>query len=288
MGEALISGAGGGAGAKIYRWKRYSVNESTTYWWHRYNVVNTTTYKWNKWSTTTVSKYVETSSIGEITMSSSSVSQVFDGFTLDENTGYYSFNHPVHTDINGNTFIDTTDTIGYGSDNWCPLSKLRYPWGATYQGASTAWQHKLTGYRTNYTYKETTPTGKNRYYFTRYYAEKTDVSVKGTTSYGQVSSTSSSAYPANGISGSYWYVSAGSTTTSSKGSTNYGYSTSSSRYTYPDNGEYNGYWYEYDYSPTTNYSQGSYIDDVFGTDPNLHPQNGKDGSYWYVYSGEAN
>ena len=66
---------------------------------------------------------------------------------------------------------------------------------------------------------------------------------QGSTSYGTVTSTSSNAYPSNGISGSYWYVSAGSTsqTLNEPGTLNgtivadYG--------TYPENGKSGSYWY---------------------------------------------
>ena len=56
----------------------------------------------------------------------------------------------------------------------------------------------------------------------------------------QVTSTSSGAYPSNGISGSYWYVSAGSST--SRG--NYIDDVTSQNYNqYPDNGISGSYWY---------------------------------------------
>ena len=66
---------------------------------------------------------------------------------------------------------------------------------------------------------------------------------QGSTSYGTVTSTSRNAYPSNGISGSYWYVSAGSTsqTLNEPGTLNgtivadYG--------TYPENGKSGSYWY---------------------------------------------
>ena len=66
---------------------------------------------------------------------------------------------------------------------------------------------------------------------------------KGSTSYGTVTSTSRSAYPTNGKSGSYWYVSAGSTsqtldepgTLSGTIVADYG--------TYPENGKSGNYWY---------------------------------------------
>ena len=66
---------------------------------------------------------------------------------------------------------------------------------------------------------------------------------KGSTSYGTVTSTSSGTYPTNGKSGSYWYVSAGSTsqtldepgTLSGTIVADYG--------TYPENGKSENYWY---------------------------------------------
>ena len=66
---------------------------------------------------------------------------------------------------------------------------------------------------------------------------------QGSTSYGTVTSTSSNAYPSNGISGSYWYVSAGSTsqTLNEPGTLN---STIVADYgTYPENGKSGSYWY---------------------------------------------
>ena len=66
---------------------------------------------------------------------------------------------------------------------------------------------------------------------------------QGSTSYGTVTSTSSSTYPSNGQSGSYWYVSAGSTTETlnEKGTL---YNTVIADYgTYPENGKSGNYWY---------------------------------------------
>ena len=100
---------------------------------------------------------------------------------------------------------------------------------------------------------------------------------------GNVYSTSSSAYPNNGISGSYWYVryTAGDRTTYSKGSAN-GSVTSTDQSAYPQDGRSGSYWYTangYDSS----YSQGTFIDEVSSTDPSAYPDNGRhtDG-YWYV------
>ena len=109
---------------------------------------------------------------------------------------------------------------------------------------------------------------------------------KGSTSYGQVSSTSSSAYPSNGVSGSYWYESAGSTTSYSKGSTKYSDVSSTNSSAYPDNGKSGSYWYVYS-RYTTTWSQGDYIADRLSTDRDRWPDNGRDGDYWYVFDGEA-
>lgn len=79
---------------------------------------------------------------------------------------------------------------------------------------------------------------------TAYNAQPVTVSSsrsKGDTSYGEVTSTNSSEYPTNGVSGSYWYVKQ-SETTYQQGEyidevTSYVLSA------YPSNGYLNGYWY---------------------------------------------
>lgn len=58
----------------------------------------------------------------------------------------------------------------------------------------------------------------------------------------QISSTNPSSYPSDNYSGSYWYVSAGST--QSQGALN-GSVTSENRNAYPDNGISGNYWYVY-------------------------------------------
>ena len=100
---------------------------------------------------------------------------------------------------------------------------------------------------------------------------------------GTVTSTSSSSYPTNGVSGNYWYVYSGTTTQYSQGSTSYGQVSSTNRSAYPDNSYSGSYWYVYSTS-STSYSQGSYIDQVSSTSRTAYPDNSYSGSYWYVYS----
>ena len=113
------------------------------------------------------------------------------------------------------------------------------------------------------------------------YLGKEKQQTQGTAA-GSVTSTSSSAYPQDGVQGNYWYVYTGTTTEYSQGSSN-GSVTSTNRNQYPDNGRSGSYWYVYS-SSSTSYSQGSYIDQVSSTNRSQYPDNNYSGSYWYVYS----
>lgn len=118
-----------------------------------------------------------------------------------------------------------------------------------------------------------------------YYKNRQTLTNKG--SYiGTVSSTSSSAYPTNGKSGSYWYDTRTSSTSYSRGSY-IGKVSSSSSTTYPTDGKSGSYWYDTRTS-STSYSRGSYIGEVTAED-GTYPANGRasDG-YWYVRRGLAN
>lgn len=96
---------------------------------------------------------------------------------------------------------------------------------------------------------------------------------------GDVTSTSSTAYPTNGRSGSYWY----DTRTSDRVKGSYrGDVTSTSSSAYPTNGLSGSYWYD---TRTSEYIKGSYIDIVEAEEGAL-PNGGRhtDG-YWYVLKG---
>lgn len=92
----------------------------------------------------------------------------------------------------------------------------------------------------------------------------------------QVTSSSSSAYPNNGQSGSYWYVSAGSTT--SKGSAN-GSVTSTNASAYPADGASGNYWYT---SSGSTQQAGTVLGTVESYNSSAYPDNGILDGYWYV------
>ena len=119
------------------------------------------------------------------------------------------------------------------------------------------------------------------YWYVRYSSGDTTEYSKGSAA-GSVTSTNSSAYPSNGKSGSYWYVSNGSTTSYSKGTAN-GSVTSAQQNTYPSNGRHtDGYWYEANGYDST-YSQGTKVGTVNDKTETTYPNNARhtDG-FWYV------
>ena len=92
----------------------------------------------------------------------------------------------------------------------------------------------------------------------------------------QVTSSSSGTYPSDGQSGSYWYVSAGSTT--SKGSAN-GSVTSTNASAYPADGASGSYWYT---SSGSTQQAGTVLGSVESYDSSAYPDNGILDGYWYV------
>ena len=105
----------------------------------------------------------------------------------------------------------------------------------------------MRGNNSTFAYELTGSTSSNGKYLVTYSRTASIVDnnnyYKGSTSYGTVTSTNRNSYPTNGRSGSYWYVSAGSTsqtldepgTLSGTVVADYG--------TYPENGKSGNYWY---------------------------------------------
>lgn len=292
MGEALISGAGGGAGSKIYRWKRYNVNSTLNYRWNRWNLVTTTTYKWNKYSATangyeeTVTPYVTT-----VTGTTDSGGSTYDcyipavsvkgKYSMSSSGWYYSGKSGLRYEREGwfcLNYHGSQKEVGYDCSNYCYMHSV-----GLLQLDKIVSIKEPTYDNNNHNYNRNgsvTFSTKNKYGVAIKY-------IKGSELLDTVTSTSSSAYPSNGASGSYWYESAGSTTSYSKGSTSQGYVYSTNSSAYPNGGYSGSYWYDNRYS-WWSYSCGSYIDEVYAIDPNKYPQNAQSGSYWYIYSGEAN
>ena len=84
------------------------------------------------------------------------------------------------------------------------------------------------------------------------------------------------------ISGSYWYVSNGSTTSYSKGSTNYGLVSSTSNDSYPSNGKSGSYWYVYNGTSTSFLDEKNSLIENVVAEYGTYPTDGRSGEYWYV------
>ena len=191
--------------------------------WNVYNLKTQTTYSWNKYSSDSTSSYqIVYGSGGSFT---AETDEEYCTFRYDEDSPEDALNERTakfyHSCTGGGFYI--------------------------YQVGSGVWFMRKPTY--NYAYKKSSNSSSGRKYLVTYsqtarIAQSTTYS-KGSTSYGTVTSTASSAYPSNGRSSSdgYWYVSAGSTTETlnEKGTL---YNTVVADYgTYPENGKSGNYWY---------------------------------------------
>ena len=304
-----------------YYWNRYNVVSTTTYKWDKYNRVSTTTYTWNKYSIANVGKVIREAGYGVRGQDGSggtnlgyswkvyifsntevpTVKKLYGepimvhsmDYTVYNNTYFSSYpvNLPSTARVYDTTTYNVSNSEGEARNYYEKVSILGeyYTNGQVYYYFS----YNVRGYakyedgagELQGTVSSTSSTaypngGASGSYWYDGRTSSTEYS-KGSTYYGQVSSTNSSAYPSNGQSGAYWYVSAGSDTSYSKGSTLYSSVSSTSSSAYPNPGHQDGYWYENRQEVIT-YSMGSYIEDVFSTNPQRYPTNGIDGAYWYV------
>lgn len=186
-----------------------------TYKWNRYNI--TTKYKWNRYT-------IETYKSG-------SVSYGGGGSRVIQWNGTVWFFDRVPDFENGRWDITHGSGTwnGVGAGDWVSIGTISSGSGGTLYLASQKVERKWVN---------------GEYISTLYYSQTanlitTDSNTRGSL-IGGVTSTSSSAYPSNGISGSYWYVSNGSEQT--KGSLN-GTVESDNPNAYPADGISGNYWY---------------------------------------------
>ena len=189
--------------------------------WNKYNLKTQTTYSWEKYSAERDGAYTVAYGPGG-------------SFVARTNVEYSTFRFDYHTPEVALNYSSTKDRF-YHSGSYYIYQIKSDVWfmkGSDYKTA-----YKLTGntdYESGYyliTYSQTAMVVENNTYY------------KGSTSYGTVTSTNRNSYPTNGRSGSYWYVSSGSTsqTLDEPGTLNgtvvadYG--------TYPENGKSGNYWY---------------------------------------------
>ena len=188
--------------------------------WNKYNLKTQTTYSWEKYSAERDGAYAVSYGIGGSFLAETD--EEYDGFR-------YDYDSPE-------TALSMTKRNKFYNDG-----TNRY----IYQFKSGEWF--MRGNNSTFAYELTGSTSSNGKYLVTYSRTASIVDnnnyYKGSTSYGTVTSTNRYSYPTNGRSGSYWYVSAGSTsqtldepgTLSGTVVADYG--------TYPENGKSGNYWY---------------------------------------------
>lgn len=254
MADCIILRSGGG---KKYVWDKYTCTFVTNYTWNRYDVIEEYVYNWNKYSV---------SGSGTVKAAASAYSRWIE---VGEPRVYRSAiaGGPDVSDIIFSGLVSVTESnidnlVGYYHDNAIfQFKKLLISSDENESGAYA---------------------GQAKYQCSQLSVSWTE--EKGSF-IGTVTSSSSTTYPNNGVSGSYWYAYTGRTTVYSKG-TSAGTVTSSNRSEYPDDDVSGSYWYTYS-SSSSSYLQGDYIESIKSDDRNTYPDNNYQGDYWYVYQGET-
>lgn len=285
-----------------YYWNRYNVNKTTHYKWKRYNVSTQTIYKWNKYS---VSYPSNVPIPGDPNILFMTEEAWYADFSIINNTGeelrlahgMHSFMEPeLGFDSNGN-FVCGTAGATYQTIPTSGLQYEMYPHGdPPIAFPYDTFRIDYSSYLPMYKFTINSKPGSNiavidgsttndspiiAYGIPVEYTGTEEQQIQG--SYiDDVESTDESAYPQNGVSGSYWYEYDSSRIEYSRGSAN-GSITSTNRSAYPDDGKSGNYWYVYDRQAVDAYSKGSYIDQVSSTNRNQYPDNNYSGNYWYVY-----
>ena len=289
-----------------YVWNRYNRVSTTTYRWNRYNVNSTTTYYWDRYNTTSKEQYVwavyECITLDKLSYVESNINS---SISLDQDKYVYKISNPEN--VNSGYWIGTSTAPDNCQYSWIGMSKnstlIYYITTVTYVSNPSYPDLSLTVTKTR-SIRNSGESGPGDFLYNVYgdyiWSYPTGSSGDGKLWYesigkqtvyeqgsaaGSVTSTSSSAYPQDGVQGDYWYVYTGTTTEYSQGSSN-GFVTSTNRTQYPDNGRSGSYWYVYS-SSSVSYSRGSYIDQVTSTSRNSFPDNNYSGNYWYVYQGTS-
>lgn len=251
-----------------YKWNRYNIK--TSYKWNRYNIK--ISYVWDQYNATNTLNYtseqvdnIRFMGVGDPSGTSYKLSME-DGEPKIAVTDVDS----SEIELGESRYVNNLGTTLYGYDDpryppvWPQIVVYAYD---VYEDKPSDYIYKITGVM-NGPYSaidvfKMTATGE----------------IKRGSYIKEVTSSSSSTYPSDGISGSYWYVydredkSRGSFVTSVS---------SSSSGSYPSNGISGNYWYV---SNGSTQSRGSSNGSVTSTNRNQYPDNGVSGRYWYVYAG---
>ena len=223
------------------------------YVWNRYNAVfhpEVTTYYWNKYNTTgglVFNRTLDTDWIDGLSYEAEDMSQIY----KDLNVNTATFDMSTYKILSGYSASIDYDRWFYQIDKGDGFYYISY--GYRNSPSSTAYQDfyfNVADYE-QYTSKIATWQSSqqrqhgNSFIF-RFTYNLYDIKFRQGSLVGEISSTTSSAYPNNGVAGNYWYV------------------------------------YTKEETTPSYYSQGSYIDQVESTESNTYPTNGYQGGYWYV------
>ena len=244
----------------LFLWRVYNSNSATNYLWNQFNIATQNVYSWNRYN---VESYVQHGISygpgGSLVISANTdwraTQQGWDPErALASNGSYFrmgSARYPYQF-----------NSGEWGAQSSRPIMLYQYI-GHSYIGDTNnlIWMYAQTATITNETVYE-----------------------QGSTSYGSVTSTNSSAYPNNGYSGSYWYVYSGVTTNNIQGSTNYGTVSSTNSGAYPSNGISGSYWYVSAGSEIVHSQGEDLVKTVTSPNGDTYPDDGynaQDG-LWYV------
>lgn len=217
-------------GSAKWTWEKY--NATYYYYWQQYDAV-ISYYTEKKLGSSSRRCYRDEYDVAGLYISgANSYLRYYDSYKFNSTTGKYSVSRddrnewyastdesssysPKNAYWNGESYYDT-----YDHDNMDQIYRIRTYTVQIYEYGSTMEDYVKADY--------------DRYGAEPHY-------MKGSTSYGRISSTNSSAYPANGNSGNRWYVSDGSEWI--KGTFIQTVTADSDR-AYPDNGVHtDNYWY---------------------------------------------
>ena len=270
----------------LYTWNKYNSVENRTYKWNRFNVITTKKYCWKKYN---VNQSSGETIIGRISVNIGD--KVYCASGVRGSDGDYSLsgasNFTIRESGPTNAEREHYDIADY------PYVMINGTSGASYYTVKCPPDVPITfGHWHNYSWWDDWTTvyaklGKGEDLMEEIGTYPTMIEVGEKTTQGSlvgnVYSTSSSAYPTDGISGNYWYVrySAGDTTEYSKGTAN-GSVTSSNSSAYPSNGKSGNYWYVSN-GYTSSWSKGTLIGPVTTTQIDAYPDDGRHtDAFWYV------
>ena len=243
----------------LFLWRVYNSNSTTNYLWDQFNIATQNVYSWNRYSLDSYTEYgVRYGGGGSMTIES------------DTSMWNTTEQRDPSKNMSGSKFI------------------LGGTWHYPYQFRSGDWVGFSSRTEIAYKYVSATYIGDTLNMLFTYsqtiYTVPQTVYEQGSTSYGPVTSTNSSAYPNNGYSGSYWYVYSGVTTNNIQGSTNYGTVSSTNSGAYPSNGISGSYWYVSAGSEIVHSQGEDLVKTVTSPNGDTYPDDGyytEDG-LWYV------